>query len=214
MAQWVKDEDPSAQLFLNDYDITTGRMLDPYVAHIKELQAMGVPIAGIGVQGHLHGDTFDPDALRRSLDVLAQFKLPIRITEFNFPGQRSRFYEHRELAITPEEEQAKAKAIADYYRICFAHPAVDGILMWGFWEGANWIPQSSLFKRDWTPTPAADAYRNLVYGEWWTRWEGKADASGRCEVPAFFGTHRVSANGRNVTVEVKKAAGTATVDLR
>ena len=28
-------------------------------------------------------------------------------------------------------------------------------MMWGFWEGANWIPQSSLYKRDWTPLPAA-----------------------------------------------------------
>ena len=35
--------------------------------------------------------------------------------------------------------------------------------MWGFWEGANWIPASSLYKRDWTPTPAAEAYQKLIY---------------------------------------------------
>jgi len=28
--------------------------------------------------------------------------------------------------------------------ICFAQERVEGILMWGFWEGANWIPASSL----------------------------------------------------------------------
>ena len=74
--------------------------------------------------------------------------------------------------LTAEEEEAKAEALVEYYRICFAHPAVEGILMWGFWEGANWIPASSLFKRDWTPTPAAEAYRDLVFNEWWTKWEG------------------------------------------
>ncbi len=213
MANWVRAEDPSAQLFLNDYDITTGRKLEPYVAHIKELRAMGVPIAGLGVQGHLHAESFDRAALRNSLDVLAQFQLPIRITEFNLPGQRSKYYEKRDMPISAEEEAAKAKDIADYYRICFAHPAVEGVLMWGFWAGANWIPQSSLFKRDWTPTPALKAYRDLVYGEWWTQWRGKADAQGRCEIPAFFGTHQVTVNGKSQTVQLKKSAGRATVQM-
>jgi len=72
------------------------------------------------VQGHLHGDTFDPAALRAALEKLSQFKLPIRVTEFNLPGQRSRYYQNRSLRLTEAEEQAKAQALADYYRICFA----------------------------------------------------------------------------------------------
>lgn len=214
MAKWVKAEDPAAELYLNDYDILTGRRLADYVAHIRELLAMGVPIAGIGVQGHLHGDTFDPAALRHALDELAQFRLPIRVTEFNLPGQRSKFYKHRELAITAEEEAAKARAIAEYYRICFAHPAVSGILMWGFWEGANWIPQSSLYRRDWTPTPALQAYRNLIFKAWWTRWEGTADEHGRCALPAFFGSYRVTSGDKEAAVELTKSFGVATADVR
>ena len=163
MADWVKDGDPDAVLYLNDYDILTGKQLDKYVAHIKKMLDQGVAISGIGVQGHLHGESFDPVALKGALDTLAQFKLPIRVTEFNFPGQRSRFMGSPRLQMTPAEEEAKAKAIVDYYTICFAHPAVEGILMWGFWEGANWIPASSLYRRDWTPTPAAKAYHDLVY---------------------------------------------------
>jgi len=96
-------------------------------------------------------------ALQNALAKLAQFNLPIRITEFNFPGQRSKYYGQRGVSLSEEEEKAKAKALADYYRICFAQPVVKGILMWGFWEGANWIPVSSLYRRDWSPTPAADA---------------------------------------------------------
>ena len=140
MAQWVKDGDPGAVLYFNDYDITTGRRLDDYVSHIRRILDMGAPMSGIGVQGHLHGDSFDPAPLQRALDVLAQFKLPIRITEFNFPGQRSKYYRQRAAQLSPEEERAKAEALAQYFRICFAHPAVTGILLWGFWEGANWIP--------------------------------------------------------------------------
>lgn len=94
---------------------------------------------------------------------LQQFNLPIRITEFNTPGQRSKYYKHRELQTTQDEELQKAKDLVDYYTICFASPHVEGILMWGFWEGDNWIPQSSLYKRDWTPTAALSAYQNLIF---------------------------------------------------
>jgi endo-1,4-beta-xylanase len=214
MASWVRQEDPDAVLYLNDYDILTGRRLDDYVAHIRRFLDQGVPIGGIGVQGHLHGDSFDPVALQNALAKLAQFKLPIRITEFNFPGQRSKYYGKRGVRLSDEEEQAKAKALTDYYRICFAQPAVEGILMWGFWEGANWIPVSSLYRRDWSPTPAADAYRNLVFKEWWTNWHGKADARGRCEVRAFYGQYRISAGGKEAVVSLKRAEQTKSVSFK
>jgi GH35 family endo-1,4-beta-xylanase len=212
MARWVREGDPSAVLFVNDYDITTGRRLADYVAHIRMLLDAGVPIGGIGVQGHLHGDEFDPEALQRSLDELAQFGLPIRITEFNMPGQRSKFYAgDRTAKMTIEEERAKAENLRRFFRICFAHPSVAGIMMWGFWEGANWIPQSSLYTRDWTPTPAADAFRKLTKEEWWTRWSGTADASGTATVRAFYGKYRVTVDGRVVEVELRRERGTAEV---
>jgi GH35 family endo-1,4-beta-xylanase len=214
MAEWVREGDPAAVLYLNDYDVLTGKRLDDYMAHARGLIKQGVPIGGIGVQGHLHGDAFDPMVLKSSLETLAELKLPIRITEFNFPGQRSRFFRDRRRRLTESEEQTKAKALVDYYRICFAQPAVKGILMWGFWEGANWIPASSLYRRDWTPTPAAHAYRDLVYGQWWTDWKGRADAEGRCQVRAFCGKHRVSSGGTTVEIELKSNTAGDVLSLR
>ena len=35
MALWVKDGDPDAKLFVNDYDITTGKRLDDYARDIR-----------------------------------------------------------------------------------------------------------------------------------------------------------------------------------
>jgi len=214
MALWVKEGDPNAKLFVNDYDILTGNRLDDYVKHIRRLLDMGTPIAGIGVQGHLHGDTFDPAALQKALDELAKFSLPIRVTEFNFPGQRSRYYKgDRKAQLTPEEERVKAESLKQYFRICFAQPAVTGILMWGFWEGANWIPQSSLYKRDWTPTPAAEAYRELVLNKWWTRWTGTANSEGWVALRAFYGKHRVTVNGKQTIVNLTRAEGAKQLDV-
>ena len=86
--------------------------------------------------------------------------------------------------------------------------------MWGFWERANWIPVSSLYRRDWTPTPAGHAYRDLVFRQWWTNWKGRADSNGVCRVPAFFGKHRVTVSGKEKIVELSRAAGTTPVSFR
>lgn len=214
MAQWAHNGDPDAKLFLNDYDILTGNRLADYMAQIRKLLKQGVPIAGIGVQGHLHAETFDRTQLRNALDSLAIFKLPVRITEFNLPGQRSKYYREKITVMTPQEEEQKAKDIVDYYRICFSHPAVEGILMWGFWEGANWIPVSSLYKRDWTPTPAAEAYQNLIFKEWWTRVSGTAGKDGIFSTPAFFGKYRITVNGITKEIDLTKKAGKVTLEFR
>ena len=81
----------------------------------------------------------------------------------------------------------------------------------GFWEGANWIPQSSLYKRDWTPLPAAKAYEELVLDIWWTRWSGTADPQGRADVRVFYGQHKITVNRKETAVNVTESEGAETV---
>ncbi|MHC4388619.1 MAG: endo-1,4-beta-xylanase, partial [Planctomycetota bacterium] len=64
------------------------------------------------------------------------------------------------------------------------------------------------------PTPAAEAYRDLIFHQWWTRWEGRADKDGYCRIPAFFGKHCVMADGSEKTVYLKKSEGKETVSFR
>jgi len=213
MAQWAHEGDPGAKLWLNDYDILTGNRLPDYMAHIRKMLKKGIPVAGIGVQGHLHEETFDRGQLKNALDSLAVFDLPIRITEFNMPGQRSKYYRDKISELTPGEEEMKAREIEDYYRICFAHPAVDGILMWGFWEGANWIPVSSLYRRDWSSTPAAEAYQNLIFKEWWTRVSGSAGNNGVFSAPAFYGKYRITVDSVSKEIDLTKEKGKMIVDF-
>ncbi|MBN1145331.1 MAG: endo-1,4-beta-xylanase [Bacteroidales bacterium] len=209
MATWAHNGDPDAKLYLNDYDVLTGVMLPQYMAHIRKLLAQGVPIAGIGAQGHLHAETFDRKALMDALDSLAIFKLPIRITEFNVPGQRSKYYLERMTTMTAAEEEVKARELVDYYRICFAHPAVEGIIMWGFWAGANWIPVSSMYNRDWSLTPTANAYRDLIFKEWWTNTSGIAGSDGTFTTTGYYGIYKVTVNGVSKEVELDSNRGKA-----
>jgi len=196
MARWARGTDPDVRLYVNDYGVLQSGAAT-YARHIRGLLDRGVPIGGIGIQSHC-GGSMDAAKVKATLDTLAQFNLPIKITEFD---------------MNTRDEEAKARGLETLYRVAFAHPAVDGIIMWGFWVGSHWRPAAALWLRDWTPTPAAATYRQLVFDEWWTRWEGRADEQGRCEVQAFYGTHRVEAGGRTGEVLFRKQEGSKVVRL-
>ncbi|MFP4058145.1 MAG: endo-1,4-beta-xylanase [Candidatus Brocadiia bacterium] len=197
MFRWAQAADPEAVLYVNDYGVLHSGG-EAYARHIQGLLDRGAPVGGIGIQGHLGGGGVDPARVRATLDTLARFRLPIVITEFD---------------LNTRDQAAKARGLEALYRTCFAHPAVDGILMWGFWEGRHWRPDAALWTRKWEPTLAAKRYRRLVFQEWWTRFQGRADAHGRCAARAFYGRHRVEADGRAAEVELARQAGRAEVDL-
>ncbi len=190
---------PGAVLYLNDYNILSGACLVQYEAQIADLLSRKVPVGGIGCQAHFRGSTPAPISVMWHLDRLGRFGLPIKITEFD---------------IDTDDEAQRAHDLEDFFRVCFAHPAVEGIMLWGFWEGAHWRPRAALWKRDFTPTPAAEAYRNLVFKEWWTNWQGTADAKGRAVAPVFYGKHRIEVDGMMATVELSRKEGRKTVRLK
>lgn len=185
MFVWCKQVHPNAVLYVNDYDILNGKQLDKYVELIRSLLKQGVPVGGIGVQGHIR-EKITPERIQKSLDTLAQFRLPIKITEFD--------------AIVDSEEE-KARLLRDIYRVAFAHPAVKGILMWGFWEGAHWKPEAAIFRKDWQPLPAGQTYQDLVFNKWWTRVNTLTDKIGKVNIRAFYGDYHLTVSMKNQKIE-------------
>jgi endo-1,4-beta-xylanase len=181
--QWCRDADPTARLYVNDYDVLNGKLLDAYVQQIRGLLKRGVPVGGIGVQAHIR-EPMTVAQIQHCLDTLAQFRLPIKITE---------------LGVVAATEAEQARILKDLYTVAFAHPAVTGILMWGFWEGANWEPAAAVFKRNFTPTLAAKTYQDLVFNHWWTKANRQTNGKGVVVAPAFFGRYRVNVTVGNQT---------------
>jgi hypothetical protein len=54
----------------------------------------------------------------------------------------------------------------------------------------------------------------LIFKQWWTNWRGKADDQGRCQVRAFFGSHRVTAGSQQQIVFLRRAEPAQTVSFR
>ncbi len=220
MADWVLEEDPDATLYVNEHDIVTGGDIDRYVELIDRLLELGVPIGGIGCQGHLD-PPFDLSHIKPVLDRLGQFGLPIKITESDtgIKLKEERYQgvpwiegadKEKDLerfrrivdGYPPDFEERKAAAIDGLYRIAFAHPAVAAIFMWGFQEGHQWRTRGEIVRRDVSLLPGGRAYENLVRGEWWTDTATTAGDDGFCAIRAYYGTHRVEADGAVVELDL------------
>jgi endo-1,4-beta-xylanase len=200
MAWLVKAANPDAKLYVNDYGVLVenGFNASSYITQIENLLNNGVPIDGIGCQGHfVTSDKNNSTAMasttsehvQRTLDKLAKFNLPIKITE---------------CLVTADTEEGKAEELRRFFQICFAHPIVEAILIWGFWEEGHWVPESAMWKKDWTPTPQALAYRDLVFNKWWTQVSGKADKKGIFKTSAFYGDYLITSNGVTKRVSLSK----------
>lgn len=172
--------DPKARLYLNEYDILNGKLVDAYTKQVRTLLARGVPVGGIGIQAHIR-ENISVAQMQSSIDTLAKLGLPIKITE---------------VSVLADTESRKAQVLTDLYRVAFAHPAVKGITLWGFWEGAAWEPKTALYDRQFKPLSSALAYRKLVLEQWRTNTSGitgnKGDRTGIYSTRAFFGTYQVT----------------------
>jgi endo-1,4-beta-xylanase len=169
------DINPNVRLYTNDFAILEGEKVSNYVQQIQGLQQQGAPIGGIGIQAHFDvQDNPSPERIEQTLDRLAQFHLPIKITE---------------LSIQAPDEQAQATKLRDFLRTTFAHPAVEGVMLWGFWEGNHCFKPASLYRQDWSEKPAGKAYRSLVFGQWWTQETLQTDPSGHGQTRAFYGNY-------------------------
>jgi endo-1,4-beta-xylanase len=198
MAYMAKFGNSDITLYVNDYGILVenGYNAATYITQIENLLAMGVPIGGIGCQGHFVAikstggkAPTKPEHVQKTLDQLTKFNLPIKITECLFVG---------------DNEQDKADALRMFFPICFAHPNVEAIIIWGFWEQGHWMPETAMWKKDWTPTPQAEAYRDLVFNKWWTQTAGKADSDGTFKTRAFYGDYIITSNRQEKKVSLNK----------
>ncbi len=194
LANWYRlahEADPAARLYINDYHILVGdfsKQKDGYEKIIGNLIQAGAPLQGIGFQGHFHGGNHGrtPEQTLATLDRFAKFGLPMAITEFDAYGKGWG-------GTTEESEARQAQFLEEFLVACFSHPGVEAFLMWGFWDGAHWADCAPLFRKDWTPKPALEVWRRLVFDEWWTkRAEVVTTESGTAAQRVFNGDYELT----------------------
>ncbi len=206
MLDWFKtahDGDPTAKLFINDYAILSGGggttpHRDHYEKTIRMLVDRGAPLDGIGMQGHFATTLTAPEDLLQILDRFAKFKKTIWVTEYD---------------VVVDDEALAGSYTKDFYTTLFSHPAVGGIVMWGFWDGSHWKNNAPLYRRDWSAKPAEQAYRELVKQAWHTSATMQTDDKGTILVRGFLGTYDIGVTvaGKHQTASAVLAQGGSTI---
>lgn len=170
-----------AVLLYNDYGMTDPGRRDAVVAMVKDFQAKGVRIDGIGMQGHWGLDFPSLDQIEQAFQAYASTGLPIHITELDIEvlGRGSFFganVDMRTLQATPENnpypdgnlpdeiQQTLADRYGEIFALMLKHADnIDRVTFWGVADGDSWLNNwpvrgrtnyPLLFDRNYQPKPA------------------------------------------------------------
>jgi endo-1,4-beta-xylanase len=155
--------DPSAELFINEtFTESQPAKFDALIGLAQRLLQRGVPLHGLGLQGHFFLQAPDQAVLRDQLARIAALGLKAEITELDIPLSLFRD--------TPDPLAAQAQAYADVFDACLAVSSCSGITVWGLDDANTWLDsfelsainapnQPLLFDAELQPKPA---YHSVV----------------------------------------------------
>jgi endo-1,4-beta-xylanase len=136
--KWAHQADPKALLFYNDYNLEfTGAKSDAAYALVKSLKAQGVPIDGVGFQGHLSTQYGYPD-IDNNLARFSQLGLKVALTEVDV-----RTLTKADAVNTPIDALAPYAQESYWSRTlkaCLAVKACISFTPWGFADNYSWVP--------------------------------------------------------------------------
>jgi endo-1,4-beta-xylanase len=140
--RWAHRADPKAKLFYNDYNIAgedgTNAKADAVYEFVKRLVARGVPIHGVGDQGHLDTQYGFPTRMTQNLRRYASLGLEVAITEADV----------RTFVNNPEEQVptdhlatlAHPYEFSQMMKACLAVRACTSFTVWGVGDAYSWVP--------------------------------------------------------------------------
>ncbi len=181
----TQQEDPTVIKYINDYNIlNNGSVIGGdyllYKSFIQEIIDAGAPLDGIGLQAHMGGALVAIDSLYAILDDCYQtFGKDIKITEYDMSDNIP--------------DSLAAQYTGDFLTMIFSHPATNGFLMWGFWDGAHWLGNAPLYYQNWQPKPTHGVFTDLVFNQWWTDSTLTTDANGHLSIRGFEGDYKITA---------------------
>jgi endo-1,4-beta-xylanase len=165
--RWAHQADPHALLFYNDYNIAgedgTNAKSDAVYAWAKTMLAQGVPIDGIGNQGHLDTQYGFPTQMSADLQRYADLGLKVAVTEADV-----RTFVDNATDQVPTDHLATFAQPYEFSQMLLACLAVRDCIsftVWGFGDANSWIPgfftgegYASIYDVGLNPKPA---YTNL-----------------------------------------------------
>lgn len=207
-AQAVKDAGADAKLFANEFNIFQYSSAypfgkdaapDPYAnwyrEYVEKLRAAGGQVDGIGIQYYAlmrddEGQPHSPARMFGAIQNLATVGLPLTLTEFGVQTKSN-------IARAP-------KSLTDTMTLTFGSPHFDSFILWGFWEAELWSEATgaAFFKKDWTPTPVYQAWKDQM-AKWSIDEQLKVGDDGTIAFNGFFGDYEITIDGKTLPLTIR-----------
>jgi endo-1,4-beta-xylanase len=177
--RFAHEVDPAAELYYNDFDLDYAPKRAGAVRLVQALIAQGVPVSGVGLQGHYKLERPTLAEVDSTIAAFARLGVKVNITELDVDilpraakdGAEVGIRIPYQAALDPYRDSlpaavqdALAKRYADLFRIYLSHrEAISRVTFWGVTDRATWLnnypmPGRSnyplLFDRRGQPKPA------------------------------------------------------------
>jgi endo-1,4-beta-xylanase len=144
--QWAHEADPNALLFYNDYNEIDPVKREKIIRMIKDLKTKGVPVHGVGLQGHWAINEPSKEQLENTLKDFSPLGLTMQVTELDisvYPKEhnaRERKAEDYDTAFTAEKEQKQMEV----YKNCFElfkkyRKNISSVTFWNISDRHSWL---------------------------------------------------------------------------
>lgn len=143
---------PNSKLIINEYGLETDATTRTKMLSIVKLLRDRSLIDGIGIQAHSFClDGISATVLQSALNSMATTGIPLYITELDLKG-------------TTISEANQLSSYKSLFPVLWNHPAVAGITLWGYVEGATWATGTGIINSDNTERAAMTWLKSYING--------------------------------------------------
>jgi endo-1,4-beta-xylanase len=189
--EFARAADPDCELYYNDYSMANEGKRTGVVHMIQNIQAQGVQVDGIGMQGHCGLNFPDLNEFEKSLVAFSDLGCRVNITELDFtvlPGfdpsvgaDVATGFEYQQ-SLNPYTdglpevvESQLYSRYRDLFRLLLKHQdRIDRVTLWGITDDASWrndwpikgrTDYALLFDRNYQPKPVVKELVELATGK-------------------------------------------------
>jgi endo-1,4-beta-xylanase len=146
--EYAHAADPNAALFYNDYNTENPKKREKIYQMVKKMKEAGIPINGVGLQGHWSINNPSQEELEKSIQMFSSLGLQVQVTELDVSvyagrqgGQLTQGQRRDSVnPFTPEMEQLQREK----YKMAFEmfrkyRNKITGVTFWNVSDRSSWL---------------------------------------------------------------------------